>query len=64
MAGYNGLSTGRIQVFIDLWSRVFTRLTGDIPEISAFMQMNDSNDAPPIVGTSYGPGISIKTVVV
>ena len=32
-------------------SRVFTRLTGDIPEISVFMQTNDSNDAPPIVGT-------------
>ena len=55
MAEYNKLSTGRIQVFIDLWSRVFTRLTGDILEISVFMQTNDSNDAPPIVGTSYGP---------
>jgi hypothetical protein len=55
MAEYNELSTGHIQVFIDLWSRVFTRLTGDILEISVFMQTNDSNDAPPIVGTSYGP---------
>jgi hypothetical protein len=36
---------GRIQVFIDLWSGVFTRLTGDILEISVFMQTNDSNDA-------------------
>jgi hypothetical protein len=56
MAEYNELSTGRIQVFIDLWRGVFTRLTGDILEISVFMQTNDSNDAPPIVGTSYGPG--------
>ena len=55
MAEYNALSTGRIQVFIDLWSGVFTRLTGSILEISIFMQTNDSNDAPPIVGTSYGP---------
>ena len=56
MAEYNELSTGRIQVFIDLWSKVFIRLTGDILEISVFMQTNDSNDAPPIVGTSYyGP---------
>ena len=55
MAEYNELSTGRIQVFIDLWSRVFTRLTGDILEISVFMQTNDSNDAPPIVGSCYGP---------
>ena len=55
MAEYNELSTGRIQVFIDLWSGVFTRLYGDILEISVFMQTNDSNDAPPIVGTSYGP---------
>ena len=45
MAEYNEWSIGRIQVFIDLWSRVFTRLIGDILEISVFMQMNDSNDA-------------------
>jgi hypothetical protein len=45
MAEYNEWSTGRIRVFIDLWSRVFTRLTGDILVISVFMQMNDSNDA-------------------
>ena len=56
MAEYNALSTGRIQVFIDLWSGVFIRLTGDILKIPVFMQTNDSNDAPPIVGTSYGPG--------
>jgi hypothetical protein len=55
MAEYNKLLTGRIQVFIDLWSGVFIRLTGDILEISIFMQTNDSNDAPPIVGTSYAP---------
>jgi len=55
MAGYKELSTSRIQVFIDLWSGVFTRLTENIPEISIFMQTNDSNDAPSIVGTSYGP---------
>jgi hypothetical protein len=36
------MSTGNIQVFIDLWSRVFTRLTGVILEISIFMQTNDS----------------------
>jgi hypothetical protein len=45
MAEYNEWSTGHIQVFIDLWSGVFTWLTGDIPEISVFMQTNDSNDA-------------------
>ena len=55
MVGYRKWPTGRIHVFIDLWIWVFTRLTGDILEISVFMQTNDSNDAPPIVGTSYGP---------
>ncbi len=62
MAEYNELSTGRIQVFIDLWSRVSIRLTGVIPEISVFMQTNDSNDAPPIVGTSYGPDLSLSII--
>jgi hypothetical protein len=31
MAEYNELSTGRIQVFIDLLGRVLTRLTGGHP---------------------------------
>ena len=60
-AVYGNTDAGRIQVFIDLWSRVFTGLTGDIPEISVFMQTNDSNDAPPIVGTSYGPGLGFAS---
>ncbi len=60
MAVYNEWLTGHNQVFTDLWSRVFTRLTGDIPEISVFMQTNDLNDAPPVVGTSYGPTFPVQ----
>jgi hypothetical protein len=41
-AEYNKWSTDRIQIFIDLWSRVFTLLIGAILDISVFMQTSDS----------------------
>ena len=41
-AEHNKWSTDRIQIFIDLWSRVFTLLIGAILDISVFMQTSDS----------------------
>jgi hypothetical protein len=36
---------------------LYLHIAEDISEISVFMYTNNSNDASPIVGTSYGPSI-------